>query len=405
MPNQTMWFRFVTLPLAILITVIAAGLLTAGLVVALAYPNLPSLQALTEYQPKIPLRIYTAEGVLIGEFGEERRAVVAIGEVPEALKNAIIAAEDERFYEHAGIDYLGVLRAAYANLVAGGRRQGASTITMQVARNFFLSSEKTLTRKLYEALLAFKIEHSLTKEQILELYVNQIYLGQRAYGFGAASQIYYGKALGELSLAETAMLAGLPKAPSLYNPIANPQRAKQRQEYVLRRMAELNYISAEQHDEAVKAPVRAKREVNEYSVHAEFAAEMVRQAIAEHFPEDVYTRGFRVYTTIRKADQEAAYVAMRRAVLDYDRRNGYRGPEGFVQLPAEPKDDDFDDALAEHADNEDLLAAVVLSADARQIQAALRTGEKVAISGEGLKFAAPALHPKAPPQRRLRRGA
>src|SRR5687768_1074218 len=405
MPNQTMWFRFVTLPLAILITVIAAGLLTAGLVVALAYPNLPSLQALTEYQPKIPLRIYTAEGVLIGEFGEERRAVVAIGEVPEALKNAIIAAEDERFYEHAGIDYLGVLRAAYANLVAGGRRQGASTITMQVARNFFLSSEKTLTRKLYEALLAFKIEHSLTKEQILELYVNQIYLGQRAYGFGAASQIYYGKALDQLSLAETAMLAGLPKAPSLYNPIANPQRAKQRQEYVLRRMAELNYISAEQHDEAVKAPVRAKREVNEYSLHAEFAAEMVRQAIAEHFPEDVYTRGFRVYTTIRKADQEAAYVALRRAVLEYDRRNGYRAPEGFAQLPANPGEEDYEDALAEHADNDELLAAVVLSADARQIEAVLRTGEKIVLSGEGLKFAASALHPKAPPQRRIRRGA
>ena len=400
-----MWFRFLTLPLAILAGSAVLGVLGAALMAALAYPNLPSLQALTEYQPKIPLRIYTAEGVQIGEFGEERRAVVAIHEVPEALKKAIIAAEDERFYEHAGIDYLGVLRAAYANLVAGDRRQGASTITMQVARNFFLSSEKTLTRKLYEALLAFKIEHSLTKEQILELYVNQIYLGQRAYGFGAASQIYYGKALDQLTLAETAMLAGLPKAPSLYNPVANPQRAKQRQQYVLRRMAELSYISAEQHDEAVKAPVRAKREVNEYSLHAEFAAEMVRQAIAEHFPEDVYTRGFRVYTTIRKADQEAAYVALRRAVLEYDRRNGYRAPEGFVQLPANPEDEDFDDALAEYSDNDDLLPAVVLSADPRQVQAALRSGEKIAISGEGLKVAAPALHPKTPPQKRIRRGA
>ena len=400
-----MWFRFLSLPLGILAGSAVLGVLGAALVAALAYPNLPSLQALTEYQPKIPLRIYTAEGVQIGEFGEERRAVVEIGEVPEALKNAIIAAEDERFYEHAGIDYLGVLRAAYANLVAGDRRQGASTITMQVARNFFLSSEKTLTRKLYEALLAFKIEHSLTKEQILELYVNQIYLGQRAYGFGAASQIYYGKALDQLTLAETAMLAGLPKAPSLYNPVANPQRAKQRQQYVLRRMAELGYISAEQHDEAVEAPVRAKREVNEYSLHAEFAAEMVRQAIAEHFPEDVYTRGFRVYTTIRKADQDAAYVALRRAVLEYDRRNGYRAPEGFAQLPAAPEDEDYDEALAEHPDNGELLAAVVLSADSRQIQAALRNGEKVVVSGEGLKFAAPALHPKTPPQKRIRRGA
>src|SRR3982751_928272 len=299
-----MVYRFVALPLAVLAGSVLASLLILGLIIALAYPNLPSLQALTEYQPKIPLRVYSAEGTLIGEFGEERRAIVSIAEVPPQLKSAILAAEDERFYQHAGIDYIGVMRAAYANLVAGGRRQGASTITMQVARNFFLSSEKTLTRKLYEALLAFKIEHSLNKEQILELYVNQIYLGQRAYGFGAASQTYFGKSLDQLSLAEIAMLAGLPKAPSMYNPISNPQRAKQRQQYVLRRMTELGYITSAQFDDALKAPLRARREVTEYSLHAEYAAEMVRQAIAEHYPEDVYTRGFRVYTTIRKPDQE-----------------------------------------------------------------------------------------------------
>src|SRR5688572_2088941 len=400
-----MWFRFLSLPLGILAGCAVLGVLGAALVAALAYPNLPSLQALTEYQPKIPLRIYTAEGVQIGEFGEERRAVVAIGEVPEALKNAIISAEDERFYEHAGIDYLGVLRAAYANLIAGGRRQGASTITMQVARNFFLSSEKTLTRKLYEALLAFKIEHSLTKDQILELYVNQIYLGQRAYGFAAASQIYYGKALGQLNLAETAMLAGLPKAPSLYNPVANPQRAKQRQQYVLRRMTELGHISAAQHDDAAKAPLRTRRELNEFSVHAEYAAEMVRQAIAEHYPDEVYTRGFRVYTTIRKADQEAAYASLRRGVLDYDRRQGYRGPEGFAELPATPNVDDFEEALADHVDSDDMVAAVVLAADAKQVQVALRDGERIALSGELLRFAARALDPKAAPQRRIRRGS
>jgi len=400
-----MWFRFLAFPLALLAGLAAACVLLAGLVVVLAYPNLPSLEALTQYQPKIPLRIYTAEGVQIGEFGEERRAVVSIKDVPPQLKAAILAAEDERFYEHAGIDYLGVLRAAYANLIAGGRRQGASTITMQVARNFFLTSEKTLTRKLYEALLAFKIEHSLTKDQILELYVNQIYLGQRAYGFAAASQIYYGKALGQLSLAETAMLAGLPKAPSLYNPVANPQRAKQRQQYVLRRMVELGHISVAQHDDATKAPLKTRREVSEYSVHAEYAAEMVRQAIAEHYPEEVYTRGFRVYTTIRKADQEAAYASLRRGVLEYDRRQGYRGPEGFAELPPAPDVDDFEDALSEHPDSDDLVAAVVLAADAKQVQAALRDGEKVTISGDGLRFAARALDAKAPPQRKLRRGA
>jgi penicillin-binding protein 1A len=399
-----MWIRFVAFPLAVLAGLAVAAVLAVGLVVVLAYPQLPSLEVLTAYQPKIPLRIYSAEGVLIGEFGEERRSFISIAEVPQQLKNAIIAAEDERFYEHPGIDYVGVLRAAWANLVAGGRRQGASTITMQVARNFFLSSEKTLTRKLYEALLAFKIEHSLSKEQILELYVNQIYLGQRAYGFAAASQAYYGKALGQLSLAEISMLAGLPKAPSL-NPVSNPPRAKQRQQYVLRRMTELGYIDATQYEDARTAPLRTRREVTEYSVHAEYAAEMVRQALAEHYPEDVYTRGFRVYTTIRKADQEAAYLALRAGVLEYDRRAGYRGPEGYVELPASPDDDDIEDALADHPDSDDLFAAVVLAYDGKQVEAGLRSGERIAIQGPGLQFAARALDPKAAPQRRIRKGA
>ena len=404
-PNTLMWLRFLAFPLAVLAGLAAVGILAVALVIALAYPNLPTLGALTEYQPKIPLRIYTADGVMIGEFGEERRAVVAIADVPADLKNAIIAAEDERFYQHPGIDYVGVMRAAYANLVAGGRRQGASTITMQVARNFFLSSEKTLTRKLYEALLAFKIEHSLNKEQILELYVNQIYLGQRAYGFGAASQIYYNKPLNQLTLAESAMLAGLPKAPSLDNPVANPQRAKRRQQYVLRRMADLGYITAAQHDDAVKTPVRARREVNEYSIHAEFAAEMVRQALAEQYPEEVYTRGFRVYTTLRKADQEAAYASLRKGVLEYDRQHGYRNPEGYVELPANVGDDDFDELLADHPDSDDLFAAIVLAADAKHVEVALRSGEKIDIAGEGLRFAARGLDAKTTPQKRIRRGA
>ena len=400
-----MWLRFIAFPLALLAGVVAAGALALGLVVILAYPNLPSLQALTEYQPKVPLRVYTADGELIGEFGEERRAVISIAQVPAQLKNAILAAEDERFYQHPGIDYVGVLRAAYANLVYGGRRQGASTITMQVARNFFLSSEKTLTRKLYEAMLAFKIEHSLTKDQILELYVNQIYLGQRAYGFAAASQIYFGKPLAELSLGETAMLAGLPKAPSLYNPVANPQRAKQRQQYVLRRMRELGEVTTAQFEEAVKTPLRPRREVNEYSLHAEYMAEMVRQAIAERYPEEVYTRGFRVYTTLRKAEQDAAYASLRRGVLDYDRRQGYRGPEGFAELPANASDEDYDEALSDHPDSDDLEAAIVIAADPKEVQAALRSGDIVHVSGEGLRFAAKALDAKATPQRRIRRGA
>ena len=400
-----MWHRFLTFPLALLAGVLAVALAVAALVVALAYPNLPSLDSLTDYQPKVPLRIYTEDGALIGEFGEERRSVISIGEVPKFLKDAIISAEDERFYQHAGIDYVGVLRAAYSNLIAGGKRQGASTITMQVARNFFLSSEKTFTRKLYEALLAFKIEHSLSKDEILELYVNQIYLGQRAYGFAAAAQTYFGKSLDQLTLAEAAMLAGLPKAPSSYNPIASPQRAKRRQQYVLRRMRELGYIDDAQYAQAVAAPVRTHRETSEYSVHAEYVAEMVRQAVREQYPEDAYTKGFRVYTTIRKADQEAAYAALRRGLENYDRRHGYRGPEGFVTLPDAPRDEDYDEALSDHPDSDDLLAAVVLSASPRKVEAALRNGDMIQITGEGLKFAASSLRSSAPPRMRIQRGA
>ncbi|MEO8145056.1 MAG: penicillin-binding protein 1A [Betaproteobacteria bacterium] len=384
----------------------AAGIFLAGLVIALAYPNLPSLEVLTDYQPKIPLRVYTVEGALIGEFGEERRSLISIKEVPEQLKLAILAAEDERFYQHTGIDYLGVARAAYANLTQGGRRQGASTITMQVARNFFLSSEKTLTRKLYEALLAFKIENNLEKDQILELYVNQIYLGQRAYGFAAASQIYFGKALDKLTLPEAAILAGLPKAPSAYNPVANPQRARQRQQYVLRRMRELGHITEQQKVEATKAPLHVRRETDDFvGVHGEYLAEMARQAVYDQYPEEAYTKGFRVYTTIRKADQEAAYEAVRRGLFSYDRSQGYRGPEAFVELAATAVEDDYEEALADYPDIDDLKVALVLAAGPKEVKAALKNGETIAISGEGLKFAARALEEKAAQQRRLRRGA
>jgi penicillin-binding protein 1A len=404
--NPLMWLRFLAFPLVLLAGLLAAGAFLAGLVIALAYPNLPSLEVLTDYQPKIPLRVYTAEGALIGEFGEERRSLVSIKEVPEQLKLAILSAEDERFYQHTGIDYLGVARAAYANLVQGGRRQGASTITMQVARNFFLSSEKTLTRKLYEALLAFKIENNLQKDQILELYINQIYLGQRAYGFAAASQIYFGKSLDKLTLAEAAILAGLPKAPSAYNPVANPQRARQRQQYVLRRMRELGHITEQQQADAIKAPLQVRHEMDDFAgVHGEYLAEMVRQAVYEQYPEEAYTKGFRVYTTIRKADQEAAYEAVRRGLLSYDRSQGYRGPEAFVELAANAAEDDYEEALSDSADVDDLKVALVLAASAKEVKVVLRNAETITLSGDGLRFAARALEDKAVPQRRIRRGA
>ena len=401
-----MWLRLIAFPVLLLAGLGAIGGALLGLMVLLAYPNLPSLESLTDYRPKIPLRVYSAEGVMIGEFGEERRAIVAIGEVPEIMKQAILAAEDERFYQHTGVDYLGVIRAAYSNLTTGGKRQGASTITMQVARNFFLSSEKTLTRKLYEALLAFKIEASLSKDEILQIYINQIYLGQRAYGFAAAAQIYFGKALKDLNVAEAAMLAGLPKAPSSFNPVVNPKRAKQRQLYVLRRMHELGHVNDAQFAEVQKMPLLVKHETNEYGIHAEYAAEMVRQMLYERFPDDVYNKGFRVYTTITKADQEAAYAALRRGVQEYDKRHGYRGPEGYVELPADVQADEaVEEALAELTDSDDILAALVLEASPKQVRAVRRGGEVVSIAGEGLKFAQKTLDDKAASNKKIRRGA
>ena len=384
-----------------------AAVALMGIVVVLAYPQLPSLDVLTDYQPKIPLRVYTADHHLIGEFGEERRALVRIEEVPAIMKQAILAAEDERFYTHGGVDTLGVLRAAYSNFIGGGKRQGASTITMQVARNFFLSSEKTLSRKIYEALLSFKIEHSLSKDEIFQLYINQIYLGQRAYGFSSAAQIYYGKALKDITIAEAAMLAGLPKAPSSYNPVANPKRARLRQLYVLRRMHELGFINATQQAEAQDALLTIKRETNDFGVHAEFVAEMARQITHEQYRDDIYSKGYSVITTITKAEQEAAYNSLRKAVMDYDRRHGYRGAEGYADISgvSSEQDEALDEALNDHENSDDLIAAVVLDAKPGSLRAYLRGGEIVTLSGDGLKFAARMIDDKAPPNKRLRRGA
>lgn len=399
--------RLIFYPLLLVSGFLAMGVAIALIVLVLTYPNLPSLEVLTDYRPKVPLRIYTADGHLIGEFGEERRAVVTIGQVPHVMKNAILSAEDDRFYQHGGIDYLGVARAAVTNLVGGGKRQGASTITQQVARNFFLSSEKTYSRKLYEILLSFKIEHNLSKDQILELYINQIFLGQRAYGFAAAAQIYFGKPLKDISIAEAAMLAGLPKAPSAYNPIVNPKRARLRQQYVLRRMHELGHINDGQYEAALKEPLVLKRELSDYTVHAEFAAEMARQIAADRFPEEVYTRGLKVYTTLLKSEQEAAYLALRKGVLDYDKRHGYRGAESYLDMKDITSDQDeaIDEALQEIPDAGDLLPALVLAADAKQVKVYRKGGEILSLGGEAIKFASRMLDDKAPPNKRLKRGA
>ena len=381
------WWHYA---LALIVSLGLVGTALAGLAAALIYPNLPPLEALTDYKPKLPLRVYTADGALVGEFGEERRAFIAIDKVPRYMKQAIIAAEDERFYTHGGVDTLGILRAAGSNLLSGGAKEGASTITMQVARNFFLSNEKTLTRKLSEAMLAIKIEHNLSKDKILELYINQIYLGQRAYGFEAAARTYFGKPMHELSLAEFAMLAGLPKAPSRYNPVVNFPRAKARQEYVLGRMRTLKFIDEPTRQAAVKQKLVIRQARQQTDVPADFAAEMVRQTLFEKYGESIYSSGFKAVTTLRRAQQAAANRAVWQGIADYDLRHGYRGPEKQIGLPAgkAERETAIAAALEDLAPVSDMLPAVVLSATPKLIRAQLQDGAVVEIAGNSLKWVA-----------------
>ncbi|MBI1394590.1 MAG: PBP1A family penicillin-binding protein [Betaproteobacteria bacterium] len=400
-----MFLRWWFLPLFVAFSLLIAGSLLLGYAVVVAYPGLPSLDALTDYHPKIPLRVYSAEGELIGEYGEERRALVSINDVPKTLIEAILAAEDERFYQHGGVDYVGVARAALSNFIHGGARQGASTITMQVARNFFLTKEKTFTRKFNETLLAFKIEQNLSKDQILQLYINQIYLGQRAYGFEAAAQTYFGKSLTRLNVAEHAMLAGLPKAPSAYNPVSNPRRAKSRQAYVLGRMKALGFISPKQYEEALNAPLHVLKERQGYATHAEYLTEMVRQQMYDRYQDAAYTSGLRVYTTIFRKHQDAAYAAVRQGVLDYDRRHGYRGAERYVEIPAGATDDALEELLGDESDSDDILPALVLDASTRRVTLFVKGEGRVTVSGDGLSFAQRMLARNAPTDKKLRRGA
>ena len=402
-PNK--WWQY------LLLATVVAGLTVAsliGLAAVLIYPDLPSLESLTDYRPKVPLCVYSEDGYLIGEFGEERRAVVKIGDVPVRMKQAILAAEDERFYQHGGVDTMGVLRAAVANLSAGGAKEGASTITMQVARNFFLSSEKTLKRKVSEALLAVKIEHSLSKDRILELYINQIYLGQRAYGFAAAAQVYYGKPLDKLTTAEMAMLAGLPKAPSRYNPLVNPQRAESRQHYVLHRMRELNYLKEDEYQASLKQELHFKTTRQSRDLSVDYVAEIVRQELYSRYQESIYSSGIKVTTTILKKNQEAADQAVWQGVMDYDKRHGYRGPEGFVHLDQAGKDtvaSMMEDALDGMETFGDLEPAVVLEATPKRIKA-YRSGNHIEeISGDGLQLVAKTFADKIPDKLKIKRGS
>ena len=377
-----------------------------ALALSMAYPNLPDISDLSDYRPKLPLRIYSVEGDLIGEFGEERRKLTPIKEIPKAMTDAILAVEDARFYQHGGVDYVGVIRAGLAN-VGRAKSQGASTITMQVARNVYLSSEKTFTRKIYEILLTFKLEHMLSKDQILEIYMNQIFLGNRAYGFAAAAETYFGKPLQDVTIAEAAMLAGLPKAPSAYNPISNPKRARVRQRYIIDRMVENGFISAKEAEIARNEVLKIRTGPNVNPIHAEYVAEMIRQLMYAQYGDETYTRGLNVQTTLSAEQQLAAYRALRRGIMDFERRQVYRGPEKFLDLPAGGQDleDAIDDALDDHPDNGDVMTAVVLEADTKRVRAQRQGGEVLDITGEGLRPAQSGLSDKAPPNIRLRKGA
>lgn len=377
-----------------------------------AYNQLPGLDALTDYRPKMPMRVYTSDMALIGEFGEERRTVVAIKEMPKKMVLALLAAEDDRFYEHKGVDFQGIARAAINNW-RGGPKQGASTITQQLARNFYLSKEQSFKRKAYEALLAWKIERELGKDQILEIYMNQIFLGQRAYGFGSAAQIYFGKSIDKLSVAQYAMLAGLPKAPTAYNPVVNPKRARVRQEYILGRMAKLGYIGEAERQAAMVEPLKLTTRVDGVvaSQGAEHVAEMARAFAIEKFGEEAYSMGLSVVTTVGKEDQEVAVASVRKAVVAYDRVRGYRGPEGFAQLPGEKESDAevakaVAKALADKREAGLMWPAAVLEAGPKKIVAMMPGAGEVELSGsDALGFAAANLSAQATKEKRIVRGS
>lgn len=346
--------------------------------------QLPNVESLKTVRLQVPLRIYTQDGKLIQEYGEKRRIPLTYDEIPKTLVYALIATEDQRFFEHPGVDILGLSRAALQLIATGTKSQGGSTITMQVARNFFLTRKKTFLRKFNEILLAIKIDRELPKEKILELYLNLVYLGNRAYGVGAAAEIYYGKPLNTLNLAELAVIAGLPQAPSTHNPIANPKAAKKRRDHVLRRLLEQKYITQTQYDEAIKQPITAKYHGSPIEIEAPYVAEMIRQSLYEHFGEQAYTKGYMVYTTIKSPLQLAAHQILVDHLLAYDKRHGYRGPVATTK-------DLSSNALKKYQSINHLQPAIITRLDTKQAEALLKSGAEVTINWEGISWARPAL--------------
>lgn len=350
-------------------------------------PKLPSIETLKDVRLQVPLRIYSSDHLLIAEFGEKRREPLGYDDIPPRMIQAFLAAEDDRFFQHPGVDYHGIIRAAVQLLLTGERRQGGSTITMQVARNFFLSSEKTYTRKLNEIFLSFKIERLLSKEEILELYLNKIYLGHRSYGVGAAALVYYGRPVEKLELSEIAMIAGLPKAPSRLNPISNPQRALIRRNYVLGRMLELNQIGLAEFDAAKASPITAELHTAPSEIEAPYVAEMARAEAVSRFGQEAYTSGYTITTTIESHLQEAANVALRNAVQAYDKRHGYRGPAGYHELTEAPDQAELIEIITAIPSAADLKKGMVIALDEKSITVLTGQGEELTIDWPGLSWA------------------
>jgi penicillin-binding protein 1A len=350
-------------------------------------PKLPSIETLKDVRLQVPLRIYSKDQLLISEFGEKRREPLDFDQIPPIMINAFLAAEDDRFYQHPGVDYQGILRAAIQLLLTGERRQGGSTITMQVARNFFLTSKKTYTRKLNEIFLALKIERMLSKEEILELYLNKIYLGHRSYGVGAAALVYYGRPLDKLELSEIAMIAGLPKAPSRYNPISDPARALVRRNYVLGRMRQLDYISQFEYETAKAAPVTAKLHTTPSELEAPYVAEMARAEAISRFGQDAYTSGYTITTTIDSHLQSAANQALRQAIQSYDKRHGYRGVTGHYDITDIVDDSELIALFDEQPDVTSLKKAFVTAIADQSAEVLTAQGEKLTLEWSGLSWA------------------
>ena len=350
-------------------------------------PQLPDIEALKDVRMQVPLRVYSHDLSLISEFGEQRRIPVSLQEVPDKLIKAILAAEDDRFYEHPGVDWQGILRAMVQLIKTGEKTQGGSTITMQVARNFFLSREKTYLRKLNEIFLALKIEKELSKDEILALYLNKIYLGQRAYGVAAAAQVYYGINISQLTLSQSAMLAGLPKAPSTTNPVSNPERALERRNYVLKRMLEENFIKNDEYQSAISAPLGAALHSAAIELEAPNVAEMVRKELVDEFGDATYTSGLKVITTIQDRNQQAANQSLHKSLLEYDERHGYRGPEHHYDLASDMNEHDWSHLLESFPLQAGLQPALVVSIQDKSITAYILNTGMVTVEWDGLAWA------------------